>query len=135
MFFTLAGASLDFGILRQDTLILLVALAFIISRVLGKVLGIRIGADIANSNPNIKKYLGFALLPQGGISIGLLTIVAVDAAPLYQHIATVIMLSILFYETLGPVFAKYAISKAGEINGLDYLEETMFEKDVESGGK
>lgn len=135
MFFTLAGASLDFGILRQDTLILLVSLAFIVSRVLGKVYGIRIGASIAKSDPNIKKYLGFALLPQGGISIGLLTIVAIDAAPLYQHVATVIMLSILFYETLGPVFAKYAISKAGEINGLDYLEETMFEKDVESGGQ
>ena len=32
------------------------------------------------------------------------------------------MLSILFYETSGPIFAKIAISKAGEINGLDKLE-------------
>lgn len=32
------------------------------------------------------------------------------------------MLSILVYETSGPIFAKYALSKAGEIGGLDKLE-------------
>ena len=32
------------------------------------------------------------------------------------------MLSIMVYETSGPIFAKLAISKAGEINGLDKLQ-------------
>lgn len=135
MFFTLAGASLDFAILKQDGLILVVAVAFIVSRALGKTLGIKIGAKISNSDPNIGKYLGLALLPQGGISIGLLTIVAMDASVLHQSIAAVIMLSILFYETLGPVFAKYAISQAGEMYGLDSLEESMFEEDVVEKGE
>ena len=121
---------MDFAILKQDGLILVVAVAFIVSRALGKTLGIKIGAKISNSDPNIGKYLGLALLPQGGISIGLLTIVAMDASVLHQSIAAVIMLSILFYETLGPVFAKYAISQAGEMYGLDSLEESMFEEDV-----
>ena len=35
------------------------------------------------------------------------------------------MFSILIYETLGPVFAKIAISKAGEINGLDKFNEML----------
>ena len=40
----------------------------------------------------------------------------------YPLVSTIIMLSILVYETSGPIFAKLAISKAGEINGLDKLE-------------
>ena len=33
------------------------------------------------------------------------------------------MLSIMVYETSGPIFAKFAISRAGEINGIDKLQE------------
>ena len=44
------------------------------------------------------------------------------------------MLSILVYETLGPVFAKYAISKAGEINGIDRLEELSSLEGLETTG-
>ncbi|MFA7417614.1 MAG: cation:proton antiporter [Acholeplasma sp.] len=131
IFFTLAGASLDLGILRQDYLILIIAGVYIIARGSGKILGTRIGAHFASSHPNVKKYVGWALLPQGGVSIGLLTIVAVQMNQLYPVIAAVIMLSVLVYETMGPVFAKYALSKSDELYGLDKLNESMFEVDTE----
>jgi hypothetical protein len=41
------------------------------------------------------------------------------------------MLSVLVYETMGPVFAKFAISKAGEIGGLDRLEKLSSLEGVE----
>ena len=78
---------------------------------------------MVKAEPTVKKYLGIALLPQGGVSIGLLAIVYTQMAPMYPAISTVIMLSVLVYETMGPVFAKFAISKAGEIGGLDRLEQ------------
>lgn len=132
IFFTLAGASLDLGILRQDYLILIIAAAYIIARGSGKILGTMAGAQMLNSHPNVKKYLGFALLPQGGVSIGLLTIVAVQMTQLYPVVAAVIMLSVLVYETMGPIFAKYSLTKSDELYGLDKLNESMFEEDTEN---
>ena len=123
IFFTLAGASLDLAILGSDPLLLLLAFVFVIARAFGKWSGIAVGARMVDAAPTVKKYLGIALLPQGGVSIGLLAIVFVQMYPLYPAISTIIMISILVYETLGPLFAKFAIGKAGEINGLDRLED------------
>lgn len=131
IFFTLAGASLDLGILRQDTVILLIAGVYIIARGSGKILGITTGGLFSHSHPNVKKYLGIALLPQGGVSIGLLTIVAVQMSRLYPVISAVIMLSVLVYETMGPIFAKYALTKSDELYGLDQFDQQMFEEDTE----
>jgi Kef-type K+ transport system membrane component KefB len=134
MFFTLAGASLDLAILKADSLILWIALVYIIARGSGKILGITVGALMAKSSKTIRKYLGIALLPQGGVSIGLLVIVSVQMKAFYPVISTIIMLSILVYETLGPVFAKFAISKAGEINGLDRLDDISGLEGLETNG-
>ncbi|MDY0010629.1 MAG: cation:proton antiporter [Candidatus Izemoplasmatales bacterium] len=134
MFFTLAGASLDLAILKADSLILWIALVYIIARGSGKILGITVGAMVAKSSKTIRKYLGIALLPQGGVSIGLLVIVSSQMKGFYPVISTIIMLSILVYETLGPVFAKFAISKAGEINGLDRLDDISSLEGLETNG-
>ena len=122
IFFTLAGASLDLSLLGADRLILIITLVYILARGGGKILGIYVGARIAKSSPTIRKYLGIALLPQGGVSIGLLVIVAVQMKTFYPIIATIIMLSILVYETFGPIFAKFSLQKAGELYGQDKLE-------------
>lgn len=134
MFFTLAGASLDLGILRQDSLIILVSIVYIIARASGKILGILVGAYMVDSPKTVKKYLGIALLPQGGVSLGLLVIVQAQMKPFYPHISTIIMLSILVYETFGPVFAKISITKAGEVNGLDRLDEVSGVEGLEVTG-
>lgn len=54
--------------------------------------------------------------------------------PFYPTISTIIMLSILVYETFGPVFAKYSITKAGEVNGLDRLDELSGVEGLEVAG-
>ena len=69
----------------------------------------------------MKKYLGFALIPQAGVAIGLST----TAYKLFSaHEATqkagalilaIILTSTLIYELIGPMVAKFALSKAHEI--------------------
>ncbi|MGI6713541.1 MAG: cation:proton antiporter [Bacilli bacterium] len=130
LFFTLAGASLDLQIIKTEWLIAAIAFVYIIGRGLGKYLGTYLGATIAKSDEKIRKYLGLALLPQGGVSIGLLVIVSGTMMTMYPLISTIIMLSILVYETSGPIFAKIAISKAGEINGLDQLDQLSSVADI-----
>lgn len=130
MFFTLAGASLDLGVIKTEWLIAVISIIYIVARGLGKYFGTYLGAVALKSNENIRKYLGLGLLPQGGVSIGLLVIVSVSMASMYPLISTIIMLSVLIYETSGPIFAKIAISKAGEINGLDELEQLSSVADI-----
>lgn len=125
LFFTLAGASLNLSVLKTEWIVAILAIVYIIARGTGKYTGAFIGAKVAKKEPQVVKYLGFALLPQGGVSLGLLVVVSAQLNVYYPLISTIIMLSILVYETGGPVFAKFAISKAGEINGLDALNNTI----------
>lgn len=113
LFFALAGSSLDLSVLSS---IGLLGLAFVLSRMFGKVIGSTMGAYVAKSDPVVKKYLGWALLPQGGISIGLSMVVKDQLPALSDGIVTLILFSVLVFEIAGPILAKVAITKAGEVN-------------------
>ncbi len=113
LFFALAGSSLDLSVLSS---IGLLGLAFVLSRMFGKVIGSTMGAYVAKSEPVVKKYLGWALLPQGGISIGLSMVVKDQLPALSDGIVTLILFSVLVFEIAGPILAKVAITKAGEVN-------------------
>ena len=71
-----------------------------------------IGARAVNAEPTVQKYLGFApFFRKVGISIGL-SVIVMQQLPMYSlKLTTIIMASVLFYETLGPVFAKNFHSK------------------------
>lgn len=130
LFFTLAGASLDLGILLS---VGAMGITYIIARALGKGIGAYAGATYVGAPDTVRKYLGFALLPQGGISIGLSVLVRQFLPQYAVPITTIIMFSVLVYETTGPIFAKIAISKAGEIGGMDRQGENLQATPVELG--
>ena len=123
MFFVLSGASLDLSIFadgKSAGLVLLIAFIYIIFRVLGKYLGALLGANISHCEPQVKKYLGFTLVPQAGVAIGLAT----TASKLFNEaganrsgslVLAIVLTSTLIYELVGPLLAKFALSKAGEI--------------------
>ena len=123
MFFVISGASLDLTIFFNGNglLVVIVALTYIIFRVVGKYLGAFAGASITNCEPQVKKYLGFALIPQAGVAIGLAT----TANYLFSAnestkeagglIIAIILTTTLIYELIGPLVSKFALSKAGEI--------------------
>ena len=116
LFFTLAGASLDISVL---TTVGLLGVAYIIARSTGKLLGAFVGAKVMKADEAVVKYLGLSLLPQGGISIGLSIIVRQELPEYSVAITTIIMFSVLVYEISGPILAKIAIQKAGEVGGRD----------------
>lgn len=116
LFFTLAGASLDLRILMS---VGIMGLGYILARAAGKGIGAAVGAKAVKADHVITKYLGLALLPQGGISIGLSVLVRQFLPEYATPITTIIMFSVLVYEVSGPIFAKIAIQKAGEIGGMD----------------
>ena len=125
MFFVISGASLDLSIFfnPDGLLVVIIALVYIVFRVIGKWSGAYLGASMTRCEPQVRKYLGFALVPQAGVAIGLST----TAYKLFSNstseatqragalILAIILTSTLIYELIGPMCAKFAFSKAHEI--------------------
>ena len=125
MFFVISGASLDLTVFFNGDGLLVVAIAaiYIIFRVIGKWTGAYTGATITRCEPQVRKYIGFALVPQAGVAIGLAT----TAYRLFLNnpseecqragalILAIILTSTLVYELIGPMVAKFALTKAHEI--------------------
>ena len=116
LFFIVSGAELDLSIIPSVGLI---GIVYLVSRSIGKYSGAYIGAKVVNADPNVKKYLGLTLLPQAGVAIGMATKVASTAelvdAGFAGSVVTVTLCATLVYELLGPLIAKWALVKSGEI--------------------
>lgn len=114
LFFLLSGADLNISIIPTVGLI---GALYVVFRVVGKQLGTFMGAKISHAEPVVQKYLGFTLIPQAGVAIGLSS-VAMSVVPEYgATIRAVILCGTVIYELIGPVVTKIALKKAGEIEG------------------
>lgn len=112
LFFFLSGAALDLSIIPQVGII---GVVYVVFRVVGKMLGAYLGGRMSHASANVRKYLGFTLVPQAGVAIGLAT-TAMSVVPDYgPRIRTIILCGTVIYELTGPVITKLALKKAGEI--------------------
>lgn len=123
MFFVLSGASLDLSIFFSSTglIVILIAGLYILFRGAGKWLGAYSGASITKCSDKVRKYLGFSLIPQAGVAIGLATtasnLFAVNESTkeIGAMVIAVVLTSTLILELIGPLLSKFALNKAGEI--------------------
>ncbi len=113
-FFTLAGASLHLNYLLTYWM---AAAVYVISRALGKVYGCYVGAKVTSSTENVRKYLGLAMLPKAGVSIGLILFIQnrFPGMELIAVITAIELAAVTFFEIVGPLVTKYALEKSGEI--------------------
>lgn len=112
MFFVVSGAQLNLSVLPTVGVI---GAVYIVFRIAGKLIGAYTGARIMKTSDEIRKYLGLMILPQAGVAIGLSTI-AERLVPAHgTEIKTIILAATLVFELIGPVLAKTALQKAGEI--------------------
>lgn len=112
LFFVISGAELDVAAIGS---IGVVGAVYIVARVAGKMFGAWLGAVISKCQKTVKKYLGFMLIPQAGVAIGL-SLLAIKIVPQYgDTIRAVVLCATLIYELIGPVATKLALRKAGEI--------------------
>ncbi len=118
LFFTLAGTHLDIHSLKAAGII---GIIYFLARIGGKIAGVALGARIAGSPPVVRNYLGLALLPQAGVAIGLIFLLSSDPAlVVYTSIITPVVLAGVFLsELIGPVSARFSITRAGEAGIAD----------------
>ena len=127
LFFIVAGAHLDIYRLAHMTF---VAPVYIAGRTVGLIGGAYVGAKISKAGDTVKKYLGLGILSQAGVAIGLALMVAkefgADDAPFAPEFRAqaknlalltinTIAVTTIFFEILGPITTKIALTKAGEI--------------------
>ncbi|MFH1577927.1 MAG: cation:proton antiporter [Candidatus Omnitrophota bacterium] len=113
LFFCLAGANLDFGLIRS---ISLMGLVYLFCRAAGKMIGPILGGRVAKADQKIINYLGLGLLPQAGVALGCALIVKSDFPQVGGVIFTTIVATTVIYELIGPVCTKVALEKSGDIN-------------------
>lgn len=111
LFFILAGANFEIHFLRG---VLLTGIVFIVFRSLGKILGAYLGGYLSKAEHKIKTYLGWGLLPQAGVAIGLALIVKEEFPPLGDILFPTIIATTVFYEIFGPLFTRYALMASKE---------------------
>lgn len=114
MFFVLSGAELKLSVL---TAVGIIGVIYVLFRVAGKIFGAWFGSKITHVDPVVSKYLGYALIPQAGVAIGLSLIATqVLNVEMGSQIRAIILAGTLIYELIGPVITKIALKKAGEIS-------------------
>ena len=112
MFYVLAGANLEIGLLSALGLI---GSVYIISRIIGRIGGAYAGAVIAGTENSIKKYMGLALMAQAGVAIGLAMMAKVNLPQTGGAILNTIIATTVIYEILGPIATRYSLIKSGDI--------------------
>jgi Kef-type K+ transport system membrane component KefB len=123
VFFTVAGAQLDFKVVASAGV---VGILYIVGRGIGKFVGSYIGCSIMKTSTEVRKYLGVSLLPQSGVAIGLSVAAYRVFSPLNlafaEQIQNVILASVLFFALTGPVLVKIALTASGDIKELNKIE-------------
>ena len=117
-FFTLAGASLHLNILGK---IGVMGVGYVVARSFGKILGAGMGAKMVGYEDKIVNNIGLSLLPQAGVAIGLSMIAKQQIPQIGNTISTVILGGVFVFEIIGPIAAKIALTRAGEINNTNNL--------------
>lgn len=109
IFFVLAGASLEIRLVFE---IGMLGTIYIALRSIGKVLGARIGSELARADQTTKNWMGVALLPQAGVAIGM-ALVAGSYFPAHsQFLLSVVISSTIIFELIGPVLTRMALRRA-----------------------
>ncbi|MBR6917324.1 MAG: cation:proton antiporter [Clostridia bacterium] len=116
IFFVLSGAELDFSVFK-DLTVIAIGLVYILMRSLGKYFGAYFSAKMMKCDGKTTKYLGWTLLPQAGVALGMSVIVAADPelGPEGAVIRSIVLFGVLIYELFGPLLTKIALTKAGNI--------------------
>ena len=121
IFFVLAGLHFDFHALKAAGIL---AVLIVLTRCLGKYAGTWIGAKISGAPDTVRKYLGFALLPKAGVTIGLILLASLKFPGFGDIMLSAVLASTIINELISPPLVKYAISKAGEV-GLNITEDDL----------
>lgn len=129
VFFTLSGAELDIALL---TTLEVIGVIYVTVRVIGKLVGAFAATSLLREESKVRKYLGPALIPQGGVAIDMAILAEIRFAQLAEEtgntaysnigstILTVILGAVVIYKIFGEIIVKWSFRQANEITLEDH---------------
>lgn len=112
LFFLLAGAALHMDMVAAEGGILALYVAL---RIAGRLLGARIGGWACHASPEIRRWMGLAMLPQAGLAIGMALLASQRFPAAEQTILSVVLGSTVIFELSGPIVTRWILVRVGDI--------------------
>jgi Kef-type K+ transport system membrane component KefB len=117
LFFIVAGLNMELGLLAG---IGFLGIIYILCRSIGLISGSYLSAYLSKADLVIRNNIGLGILSQAGVAIGLSLIAAHKLTAIGHEdlgilIVTTIAATTVIFEIIGPLGAKLAITRAGEI--------------------
>jgi Kef-type K+ transport system membrane component KefB len=135
LFFALVGAHFDVNSVLVGGTTLILVIAYVILRSAGKFGGAWLGGRLSGAVPAVRDNLGFGLLSQAGVAIGLSLSIAnrfdaygTEGEELGTLVITVITATTFIVQLIGPIMVKHAITRAGEVGMAVDPEELAAEE-------
>jgi len=111
LFFLLAGLEFDPSAFGASVL---VAVVYVVARTAGKFGGGYLGARIARAPDVVRRTIGWCLLPQAGIALGLGLVAAERLPEVGDELVSILVGTTFFFEVVGPLVTRAALASAGE---------------------
>ena len=114
LFFIISGAELELGVF-SDLFVVAIGVLYIAARSIGKYFGARESAKMSGCDKNTVRYLGFTLLPQAGVALGMCNQAVSLGSADGRLIKNIILFAVLVYELAGPSITRWALTCSGDI--------------------
>jgi Kef-type K+ transport system membrane component KefB len=112
VFFLLAGFHAD---LSGFEVLGISGVAYMVARMLGGVSGGFVGAYLGGFSSRVRNHVGWCMLPQAGVALGLGLLAAERFPELGGEILSIVVATSVLFEIIGPLFIRFALRHAGEI--------------------
>jgi Kef-type K+ transport system membrane component KefB len=111
IFFVIAGADLNLALLPSlGTL----GLIYTAGRAVGKLAGTTWATRRLQMHASVQRMLGFSMLSQAGLAIGLVLVTNERLPHLASTVTTVVLAAVALFELVGPISARLALMRSGE---------------------
>jgi Kef-type K+ transport system membrane component KefB len=111
VFFAVAGATVH---IRELSVVWISAVTIVLTRAVGFTTLGWVATTLAKAEDNVRKYVGFGLMPQAGLALAL-ALLFVKTFPTYGAEASALVFgTVAINELIAPVLYRFALVKSGE---------------------
>lgn len=139
LFFVRSGANfqLDALLSTGDSIagipLLVIGAVYFFVRIIGKYAGAFVGCQVTKKDKLVRNYLGFALVPQAGVAIGLAALASrTVGGETGAAMETIILASSVMYELIGPALAKMSLYLSKSYTPGQVAEDTNEQSQTDS---
>ena len=111
VFFVLAGLQFDPSLFAKVGAI---GAGYVVFRAVGKIMGAYVGSRFARTPSYVAKYVGWCLMPQAGVALGLALLAAEQFPEIGDALLSLLVGTTFILEVLGPIAARVALRRSGE---------------------